>query len=111
MRDWLFVEDNCFAVDYVLHHGELGEIYNVGAGNEEENITITNTILESLNKPSTLIKYVKDRPGHDKRYALSGEKMSKIGWRPPIDLEASLKKTVNALGDCGAYFGYMFKLF
>ena len=82
VRDWLFVEDNCFAVDYVLHHGELGEIYNVGAGNEEENITITNTILESLNKPSTLIKYVKDRPGHDRRYSVDTKKIQALGWQP-----------------------------
>ncbi len=94
VRDWLFVEDNCSAVDYVLHHGELGEIYNVGAGNEEENITITNTILESLNKPSTLIKYVKDRPGHDRRYSVDTKKIQALGWQPKKKFEEAMVETV-----------------
>ncbi|NOX88432.1 MAG: dTDP-glucose 4,6-dehydratase [Calditrichaeota bacterium] len=95
VRDWIFVEDNCSAIDFVLHKGEFGEIYNIGAGNERENIFITNFILEYLNKPKSLIKYVKDRPGHDRRYSVDTAKIRALGWEPKWSLEEGLKQTID----------------
>ncbi|MEJ2052570.1 MAG: dTDP-glucose 4,6-dehydratase [Calditrichaceae bacterium] len=94
VRDWIYVEDNCAALDMVLHKGEFGQIYNIGGGNERENIFITKTILKLLNKKESLIKYVKDRPGHDRRYSISSEKVKSLGWKPAHDLEAGLAETV-----------------
>lgn len=94
VRDWLFVTDNCAGIDIVLHRGEVGEIYNIGAGNEEKNITITNLILELLNKPKSLIKPVKDRPGHDRRYSIDITKIKKLGWKPEKDFHQALADTV-----------------
>ena len=94
VRDWIYVLDNCEATDTVFHKGKTGEIYNIAGGNEKQNIEIANLILEILNKPKSLIKFVKDRPGHDKRYSLNTEKIRKLGWKPRHKFEDALKKTV-----------------
>ena len=95
IRDWIYVEDNCSGVDAVLHNGELGQIYNIGGGNERENIFITKTILNLLDKSESLIKAVEDRPGHDRRYSIETKKIEQLGWRPQVDLKNGLKKTVD----------------
>ncbi len=94
VRDWLYVLDNCSAIDLVLHRGKFGEIYNVGAGNEQENIIITTTILKLLNKSTDLIKYVTDRPGHDRRYSVNIKKLISLGWQPQKNFQQALKETV-----------------
>jgi dTDP-glucose 4,6-dehydratase len=95
IRDWIYVEDNCQGIDLVLHKGKEGEIYNLGGGAEKTNLEITNLILKYLNKPSTLIKHVQDRPAHDRRYALNSSKSEKgLGFKPKVKLEQGLKKTV-----------------
>lgn len=95
VRDWLYVTDNCEAIDVVLQRGKDGETYNVGAGNEMENIQITNLILKLLNKPTSLIKSVPDRLGHDRRYSINIEKIKKLGWKPKHDLYEAMVETVN----------------
>lgn len=94
VRDWLYVEDHCSALDFLIEHGELGEVYNVGGGNECTNLDITKKILTLLNKPESLIKRVKDRQGHDRRYSLDCSKLKKLGWKPEASFEAALEKTV-----------------
>lgn len=94
VRDWLYVEDNCSGIDLVLHKGQIGEIYNIGGGSELTNIELTRTILEMMEKPESLIEFVKDRPGHDKRYALNCEKIKELGWQPKYNFKEALEKTV-----------------
>lgn len=95
IRDWLYVEDNCRAIDLVLQRGVVGETYNVGGGNELTNRQLTEQILDILRKPSNLIQYVTDRPGHDFRYALDSRKIEKeLGWQPKYSFEQALRKTV-----------------
>jgi len=94
VRDWLYVLDNCSAIDLVLHKGKCGEIYNVGAGNEQENITITTTILNLLNQSTDLIKYVTDRPGHDRRYSVNINKLISLGWQPQKNFRQAIEETV-----------------
>ncbi|MBI5399119.1 dTDP-glucose 4,6-dehydratase [Candidatus Saganbacteria bacterium] len=94
VRDWLFVADNCAAVDAVLRRGKLGDVYNIGGENERENIDITKIILKELGKPESLIEYVKDRPGHDRRYSIDCSKVKKLDWEPKIKIEDGLKQTV-----------------
>lgn len=95
VRDWLYVEDHCDAIFTVLEKGNFGEIYNIGGGNEKTNLEITRLVLETLNKPESLIKYVKDRPGHDRRYALDIKKInSELDWSPKMDFETGIQKTV-----------------
>ncbi|MBU1936330.1 dTDP-glucose 4,6-dehydratase [bacterium] len=94
VRDWLYVEDQAEALDLVLQKGTPGEIYNVGAGNEEMNITVTKSILKLLGKPESLIQPVKDRLGHDRRYSVAIDKIQALGWKPRHDFQAGLKKTV-----------------
>lgn len=97
VRDWLYVEDNCVAIDLVRKKGKIGSIYNIGANNEKTNIEITNIILEQLNKPKSLIQYVKDRPGHDWRYSIDSEKIiGELGWKPTksLDFINSMKETI-----------------
>jgi len=94
VRDWLFVKDNCEALDLLLHEGAPGEVYNVGAGNERPNMDVVEGILDLLGKPRSLIRYVEDRPGHDRRYALDFEKVRALGWSPRHDFAASLEETV-----------------
>ncbi|MBW2995353.1 dTDP-glucose 4,6-dehydratase [Candidatus Woesearchaeota archaeon] len=94
VRDWLFVEDNCSGIDKVLHKGKDGQIYNIGGGNTKPNFEIINLILQHLGKNQSLIKYVKDRPGHDWRYCLNSAKIKKLGWKPKNSFKEALKKTV-----------------
>lgn len=95
VRDWIYVEDCCRGIDMVFHRGREGEIYNIGGRNERSNIEITRLILKTLNKAESLISYVADRPGHDRRYALDSTKIEKgLGWRPIHDFEEAIKKTV-----------------
>lgn len=94
VRDWLYVDDHCEGVDHVLHHGVIGETYNIGGGNEKTNIDITNIILKKLNKPDTLIKRVADRPGHDRRYAVDTKKIEKLGWKPRFRFEEAIAETI-----------------
>jgi len=94
IRDWLYVEDNCNAIDLVLKKGKMGEIYNIGAGNEIPNIEITKKILNYLGKPESLIKYVEDRKGHDFRYSVDIKKISGLGWKPEADFKEQIKKTI-----------------
>ncbi|MBO7719462.1 MAG: dTDP-glucose 4,6-dehydratase [Methanosphaera sp.] len=95
VRDWIYVEDNCAGVDTVLHKGKLGEVYNIGGGNEKNNMEITKLILEKLNKPESLIQHVEDRLGHDRRYSLDATKTKKLGWEPKWKFEDAMEKTVN----------------
>ncbi|KAA9022072.1 dTDP-glucose 4,6-dehydratase [Niallia endozanthoxylica] len=95
VRDWLHVEDHCQAIDLVLHKGRDGEVYNVGGNNERTNIDIVKTILKQLDKPETLIKFVKDRPGHDRRYAIDATKLrTELGWEPKYTFETGIKQTI-----------------
>lgn len=93
-RDWLYVMDNCKAIDLILHKGKNGEIYNIGGNNEKTNLEVTKIILSTLNKSDSLIEYVKDRPGHDKRYFLSNAKINKLGWKPEANFEQTMKETI-----------------
>jgi dTDP-glucose 4,6-dehydratase len=96
IRDWLHVEDHCQAIDLVLHNGRDGEVYNVGGNNERTNVHIVKTILEQLGKPESLIKYVKDRPGHDRRYAIDATKLrTELGWKPKYTFETGIKQTID----------------
>lgn len=94
VRDWLYVEDHCDAIDFILQHGQAGGIYNIGGGQEMENIQITDIILKELNKPASLKKYVKDRPGHDRRYSLDISKIQKLGWKPRHTFDAAIRETI-----------------
>jgi len=95
IRDWIYVNDNCAALDLILHNGEISEIYNIGAGNEKPNIWITWKILELLGKTEDMIKPVQDRLGHDRRYSLDCSKLKKeLGWVTQYNLEQALKMTV-----------------
>ena len=94
MRDWLYVVDNCEAIDVVLHRGSAGEIYNIGIGGETTNLALTKMLLDILGKDESSIEYVKDRPGHDKRYALDVSKLSALDWKPRHEFKAALEETV-----------------
>jgi dTDP-glucose 4,6-dehydratase len=95
VRDWLYVEDHCRAIDLILHKGKIGEVYNVGGHNEKTNIDIVKIILSELNKPESLITYVTDRKGHDMRYAIDPKKIhTELGWLPTTNFETGIKKTI-----------------
>ena len=95
VRDWLHVYDHCTAIDLVLHQGKVGEVYNIGGNNEKKNIEIIKLILENLDKPESLIKYVKDRPGHDRRYAIDSSKIQdELGWKPKYTFETGIAETI-----------------
>jgi dTDP-glucose 4,6-dehydratase len=94
VRDWLYVIDNCEALDLILRKGKDGEVYNVGAGNERNNLEITELILKGTGKPEDLIEFVRDREGHDRRYALNIEKIKSLGWAPRHDFETALTETI-----------------
>lgn len=94
IRDWIYVEDHCDAIQYIIDNGKLGEIYNIGGGNELTNIEITDIILKETNKPETLKKFVKDRLGHDRRYSLDCSKLAHIGWTPKHEFSKAMKFTV-----------------
>jgi dTDP-glucose 4,6-dehydratase len=96
IRDWLHVYDHCTAIDLVLHKGKLGEVYNIGGHNEKENIEIVKLILKELGKSESLIKFVKDRLGHDRRYAIDSTKITEeLGWKPKYTFETGIIETIN----------------
>lgn len=95
VRDWLYVEDHCSAIDLVIHKGRVGEVYNIGGHNEKTNLEVVKTVLKQLGKPESLITYVKDRAGHDLRYAIDPTKIhSELGWLPQTKFDDGIKKTV-----------------
>ncbi|MBU0600461.1 dTDP-glucose 4,6-dehydratase [bacterium] len=94
VRDWIYVEDHCRGIDLVLHKGQEGEVYNFGGNSEKTNLETVKTILQLLNKPENLVKYIKDRPGHDRRYAIDFTKAEKeLGWRPQYSFQEGIKMT------------------
>jgi len=95
VRDWLYVVDNCEAIDLVLQKGKEGEVYNIGGGNEHQNIEVTKLILKALGLPESTIEYVKDRPGHDRRYSVDCSKVKKLGWHSRTGFADGLTRTVN----------------
>jgi len=96
VRDWIYVIDHCRAIDFVIQKGKPGEIYNIGASNEWQNIDIVKLILKKLGKPESLIKFVKDRPGHDRRYAMDWSKIkNELGWEPIYSFEEAITETIN----------------
>jgi len=96
VRDWIYVEDHCIALDLIIHNGRIGETYLVSSENEMSNIEVVNRILSILDSPNNLIEHVSDRPGHDKRYALSPEKIKReLGWSPRNNFEGALRKTIH----------------
>jgi len=94
VRDWIHVADNCAAIDCIRQLGKMGEVYNIGAGNEKSNLDITNAILQLVGKPSTLIAFIANRLGHDQRYALDSSKTKSLGWQPEISFEDGLTQVV-----------------
>lgn len=95
IRDWLYVEDHCSAIDLIIHKGRVGEVYNIGGHNEKTNLEVVKIILKELNKSESLIKYVTDRPGHDMRYAIDPTKIhTELGWLPATKFEDGIKKTI-----------------
>ena len=95
IREWIYVLDNCAAIDYLLHHGQIGEIYNIGSGQEKTNLEISHLILNHLGKDESYIEYVQDRPGHDYRYALDSNKLKNLGWQPTYSFEEALTLTID----------------
>lgn len=96
VRDWIYVTDHCEAIDLIVHRGKSGEIYNIGANNEMSNINLVKLICKELNKPESLIRYVEDRKGHDRRYAVDSSKLKKeLGWEAKTDFLSGLKNTVD----------------
>jgi dTDP-glucose 4,6-dehydratase len=94
VRDWLHVDDHCAAIEFLIEHGRAGEVYNIGGGNERENIEVARLICAALGKPDSLIRLVKDRPGHDRRYSLDSSKLAALGWTPRVEFETGLRETV-----------------
>jgi dTDP-glucose 4,6-dehydratase len=108
VRDWLYVYDHCTAIWQVLEKAEPGEIYNIGGCNEKANMEVVNLILERLDKPKSLIKHVKDRPGHDRRYAIDAEKIiSELGWRPSVSFEEGINRTIDWYLENGEWLGHV----
>jgi len=96
VRDWLYVEDHCAAIDVVLQRGVVGEVYNIGGNNEWKNIDIVRLLLAKLGKPESLIQFVKDRPGHDRRYAIDASKITReLGWSPSLTFDVGLGRTID----------------
>ncbi|CDC19626.1 dTDP-D-glucose 4 6-dehydratase RfbB [Clostridium sp. CAG:306] len=96
VRDWLYVYDHCSAIDTVLHKGKVGEVYNIGGHNEKTNMEITKIILEAMGKDESSIRYVEDRLGHDRRYAIDNHKIqSELGWEPSLTFEEGIKLTID----------------
>ncbi|RKN82178.1 dTDP-glucose 4,6-dehydratase [Paenibacillus ginsengarvi] len=96
IRDWLYVEDHCSAIDLVLNRGVNGEVYNIGGNNERTNLQLAKTVLRELSKPETMIQFVQDRPGHDRRYGIDSKKIrSQLGWNPMYDFETGIRNTIH----------------
>ena len=96
VRDWLYVYDHCEAIDEVLHKGKIGQVYNIGGHNEKTNLEITHLILEAMGKDESSIEYVQDRLGHDRRYAISNDKITtELGWSPSVTFEQGIKLTID----------------
>ena len=96
VRDWLYVYDHCEAIDRVLHNGKIGEVYNIGGHNEKTNLEITHLILDAMGKDESSIEYVEDRLGHDRRYAISNDKiMKELNWSPSVTFEEGIKMTID----------------
>lgn len=96
VRDWLYVDDHCKAIDMILENGRIGEIYNIGGHNEKANIDVVRTILKAVGKDESLITYVKDRPGHDMRYAIDPAKIhNELGWEPETLFNEGIQKTID----------------
>jgi len=104
VRDWLHVDDHCDAINFLIEHGRAGEIYNIGGGNERENIEVARLICDELGKPRSLIRLVKDRLGHDRRYSLNTAKLAALGWRPAVPFEEGLRATVRWYADNRAWW-------
>ena len=95
VRDWLYVEDHCKAIDLIIHKGRVGEVYNIGGHNERTNLQVVKTILKALDKPESLIKFVTDRPGHDRRYAIDPTKIeTELGWKPKYNFDTGIQQTI-----------------
>jgi len=94
IRDYLYVEDHCLGIDLVLHQGKVGEVYNIGGGNQINTVELASTILMVMDKPLDLMAFVLDRPGHDRRYALDCSKIATLGWRPLHSFDDALEKTI-----------------
>ena len=95
VRDWLYVEDHCRAIDMIIHKGEVGEVYNIGGHNERTNLQVVKTIIQALGKSESLITYVTDRPGHDMRYAIDPTKIKNdLGWEPQVLFDEGIQKTI-----------------
>lgn len=99
VRDWLYVKDNCRAIELLLRDGEAGEIYNVGANQFKENIEVTRKIIELVEGDENLIEFVEDRKGHDQRYAVESTKIRNLGWTPQVGFEEGLRKTIESIQD------------
>ncbi|MBR3127810.1 MAG: dTDP-glucose 4,6-dehydratase [Solobacterium sp.] len=96
VRDWLYVTDHCNAIDLIIRKGRIGEVYNIGGHNERSNLEVVKTILKALNKPESLIHFVKDRPGHDLRYAMDPTKIeTELGWQPEYTFDTGIQKTID----------------
>ena len=96
VRDWIHVEDHCRGLDLVLHRGKEGEVYNIGGQSEKTNLSVAKTILDHLGKPDSLLRFVTDRPGHDRRYAIDFSKIQKtLGWAPSISFEDGIRQTID----------------
>ncbi|NOZ62000.1 MAG: dTDP-glucose 4,6-dehydratase [Calditrichaeota bacterium] len=94
VRDWIYVMDHCDAIDFVMSNGKDGEVYNIGAGNERNNLEITEIILSTLDKPKELMTFVKDRPGHDRRYSVDCSKLHAVGWKPKHSFQEAMKLSI-----------------
>ncbi len=104
IRDWLFVRDNCTGVDLVRRAGTVGQIYNIGAGNEKTNREITDTILAALDKDESAVEYVEDRKGHDRRYSIAVDKVAQLGWKPAHTFEEAIDETIRWYVDNRAWW-------
>lgn len=104
VRDWLYVTDNCEAIDFVMHNGKEGEIYNIAGGNEIPNIKLTKMILEGVGRDERFIEHVKDRLGHDRRYSLDCSKINKLGWKPRFEFHKALKETIKWYKENGQWW-------
>lgn len=121
VRDWLHVRDHCSALDVVLHKGKAGEVYNVGGSNERPNLEVVKLLLKEVDRPESLITFVRDRPGHDRRYAIDSSKIrAELGWKPSVTFEEGMKSTVRWYLDnrdwwerivSGAYKDYYRKMY